>query len=134
MIHDIIHTVLLYIYRWYHGKLDRLAAEKRLNSSNVAGSYLVRESERKPGNYSLDFNGATGLSHFRVTAICGDYYIGGRKFPSLQALIGYYSTNGSLMKNEKLENPVAPPEPVHIAYRVRAKLPYDGTPDSDELR
>ena len=94
----------------------------------------MRESERKPGNYSLDFFGITGLSHFRITAICGDYYIGGRKFSSLQALIGYYTTLGSLMKNEKLEHPVPPPEPVHIAYRVRAQLPYDGTPDSDELR
>eukprot|EP00795_Rhopilema_esculentum_P006419 gene6419-11860_t len=118
---------------WYHGKLDRLEAENRINEAKKPGSYLVRESERKPGNYSLDFFGVTGLSHFRITAICGDYYIGGRKFSSLQALIGYYTTLGSLMKNEKLEHPVPPPEPVHIAYRVRAKLPYDGTPDSDEL-
>lgn len=118
---------------WYHGKLDRQEAEIRINEGGKCGSYLVRESERKPGNYSLDFFGATGLSHFRITAICGDYYIGGRKFSSLQALIGYYATVGSLMKNEKLEHPVPPPEPVHIAYRVRAKLPYDGSQDSDEL-
>lgn len=94
----------------------------------------MRESERKPGNYSLDFHGATGLSHFRITAICGDHYIGGRKFSSLSALITYYTHTGNIMKNEKLEHPIPPPEPVHIAYRVRAKLPYDGTPDSDELR
>eukprot|EP00794_Sanderia_malayensis_P009862 gene9861-10872_t len=118
---------------WYHGKLDRQAAEERLLRENITGSYLVRESEKKPGNYSLDFNGKTGVSHFRITAICGDCYIGGRQFPSLQALIGYYATSGCLMKNEKLDHPVLPPEPVHIAYRVRAKLPYDGMLDSDEL-
>ena len=115
-------------YSWYHGKLDRQEAEKRLVTYGKPGSYLVRESERMPGNYSLDFYGQTGINHFRITAICGDYYIGGRKFTSLQDLIGYYTKLGELMKNEKLEFPTEPPEPVRLANRVRAKLPHDGTP------
>ena len=31
------------------------------------------------------------ITNFRVTAVCGDYYIGGRQFDSLQDLIGYYT-------------------------------------------
>ena len=67
-----------------------MASEERLRSfrdertgSNL-GSYLVRESDRKPGSYVLSYLGKTGINHFRVTAVCGDFYIGGRQFDSLQ--------------------------------------------------
>lgn len=46
----------------------------------------------------------------RIIAMCGDYYIGGRRFSSLSDLIGYYSYVSCLLKGEKLESPVAPPE------------------------
>jgi Ras GTPase-activating protein 1 len=36
----------------------------------------------------LSYFGKTGIAHFRVTAVCGDYYRGGRQFDSLQDLIG----------------------------------------------
>lgn len=42
--------------------------------------------------------------------MCGDYYIGGRRFSSLSDLIGYYSHVSCLLKGEKLLYPVAPPE------------------------
>lgn len=42
--------------------------------------------------------------------MCGDYYIGGRRFASLSDLIGYYSHVSCLLKGEKLLFPVAPPE------------------------
>lgn len=63
-------------YRWYHGRLDRFTAEERLRVANKMGSYLVRESDRKPGSYVLSYLGRTGINHFRITAVCGDYYIG----------------------------------------------------------
>ena len=46
----------------------------------------------------------------RIIAMCGDYYIGGRRFSSLSDLIGYYSYVSCLLKGEKLQSPVAPPE------------------------
>lgn len=46
----------------------------------------------------------------RIIAMCGDYYIGGRRFSSLSDLIGYYSYVSCLLKGEKLLTPVAPPE------------------------
>uniref|UniRef100_A0A673M197 Ras GTPase-activating protein 1-like n=1 Tax=Sinocyclocheilus rhinocerous TaxID=307959 RepID=A0A673M197_9TELE len=45
-----------------------------------------------------------------IIAMCGDYYIGGRRFSSLSDLIGYYSYVSCLLKGEKLMSPVAPPE------------------------
>ena len=65
--------------------MDRFQSEDRLRSEKN-GSYLVRESDRKPGSYVLSYLGKTGINHFRVTAVCGDYYIGGRQFDSLQVL------------------------------------------------
>ncbi|XP_060692591.1 ras GTPase-activating protein 1 isoform X1 [Hemiscyllium ocellatum] len=120
--------------QWYHGKLDRTIAEERLCQAGRSGSYLIRESDRRPGSFVLSFLSKTGLvNHFRIIAMCGDYYIGGRRFSSLSDLIGYYSHVSCLLKGEKLLFPVAPPEPVEDRRRVRAILPYTKVPDTDEI-
>ncbi|XP_019876643.2 ras GTPase-activating protein 1 [Aethina tumida] len=118
---------------WYHGRLDRYQAEERLWQCNKLGCYLVRESDRKPGSYVLSYLGRTGMNHFRITAVCGDFYIGGRQFVSLNDLVGYYTECSDLLKRERLVIPVAPPEPVNDKKRVVAILPYTKMPDTDEL-
>ncbi|KAG8456401.1 hypothetical protein GDO86_002255 [Hymenochirus boettgeri] len=120
--------------QWYHGKLDRNIAEERLNQAGRTGSYLIRESDRRPGSFVLSFLSKTNVvTHFRIIAVCGDFYIGGRRFSSLSDLIGYYSHVSCLLKEEKLLFPVAPPEPVEDRRRVRAILPYTKVPDTDEI-
>ncbi|XP_053084822.1 ras GTPase-activating protein 1 isoform X1 [Pangasianodon hypophthalmus] len=120
--------------QWYHGKLDRTIAEERLRKARTPGSYLIRESDRRPGSFVLSFLSKTSVvNHFRIIAMCGDYYIGGRRFSSLSDLIGYYSYVSCLLKGEKLLSPVAPPEPVEDRRRVRAILPYTKVPDTDEI-
>ena len=42
--------------------------------------------------------------------MCGDYYIGGREFDTLSDLIGYYTCYSDLLKGERLQHPVPPPE------------------------
>ncbi|XP_048484401.1 ras GTPase-activating protein 1 isoform X2 [Plutella xylostella] len=118
---------------WYHGRLDRYTSEERLWAASKLGSYLVRESDRKPGSYVLSYLGRTGINHFRITAVCGDYYIGGRQFDSLPELVSFYSHCSDLLKRERLLEPVAPPEPVNDKKRVVAILPYTKMPDTDEL-
>ncbi|GAB1609426.1 ras GTPase-activating protein 1-like [Argonauta hians] len=118
---------------WYHGSLDRRTAEERLRKAGLVGSYLVRESQSKPGSYVLSYLGKTGLNHFRISYLCGDYYIGGRQFDSLSLLIGYYTRCSYLLKGEQLQEPVAPPEPVDDCRKVIAILPFSGMPDTDEL-
>lgn len=73
------------------------------------------------------------LFHCRITAVCGDFYIGGRQFISLSDLVGYYTSCSDLLKRERLVIPVAPPEPVNDKKRVVAILPYTKMPDTDEL-
>uniref|UniRef100_A0A4W4H8Y7 Ras GTPase-activating protein 1 n=1 Tax=Electrophorus electricus TaxID=8005 RepID=A0A4W4H8Y7_ELEEL len=120
--------------KWYHGKLDRTIAEERLRQARTPGSYLIRESDRRPGSFVLSFLSMTNVvNHFRIIAMCGDYYIGGRRFSSLSDLIGYYSYVSCLLKGEKLLSPVAPPEPVEDRRRVRAILPYTKVPETDEI-
>ncbi|CAH3132087.1 unnamed protein product [Porites lobata] len=119
--------------QWYHGKLDRTLAEERLMEDGREGAYLVRESDRKPGTFSISFLGKNGMSHFRITALCGDYYIGGRQFVSLNDLIGYYTVYSCLLKDEHLKHPVPPPEPVGGKKRVLAKYTYNKAPETDEL-
>jgi len=57
--------LLSILYRWYHGRLDRNVAEDRLRQARHLGSYLIRESDRKPGSYVLSFFGQKGMNHFR---------------------------------------------------------------------
>lgn len=47
---------------------------------------------------------------YRISAICGDYYIGGRRFDSMALLVGYYTSCSYLLKGEQLKFPVSPPE------------------------
>lgn len=117
--------------QWYHGKLDRAMAEERLLEAGLKGGYLVRESDRKPGSYVLSFFSVTGITHFRIIALCGEFYIGGRQFESLSHLIAYYSFKSCLLQDEVLEQPVPPPEPVDDRRRVKAILPYQAIPDAD---
>ena len=119
--------------QWYHGKLDRVAAEKRLLMSSKTGSYLVRQSDRKSNWYVLSYLGHQGINHFRIASLCGEFFIGGRKFDSLSHLIGFYTTVSDLLKNERLLHPVPPPTPVKDHKRVIAIHPYVKVPDTDEL-
>ncbi|KAK3098387.1 hypothetical protein FSP39_019002 [Pinctada imbricata] len=118
---------------WYHGRLGRQPAEDRLRTAGEIGSYLVRESERNKGSYVLSYLGKNGLNHFKISAICGDYYIGGRRFDSLSLLIGYYTSCSYLLKGEQLKFPVSPPEPVDDRRKVVAVYPFSKMPETDEL-
>ncbi|KAL6087829.1 hypothetical protein STEG23_009565, partial [Scotinomys teguina] len=60
--------------RWYHGKLDRTIAEERLRQAGKSGSYLIRESDRRPGSFVLSFLSQTNVvNHFSF--LKGDMFI-----------------------------------------------------------
>lgn len=46
-------SVLSLVHRWYHGHLSGRDAEKLLTDKGKAGSFLVRESQSKPGDFVL---------------------------------------------------------------------------------
>ncbi|KAF4015351.1 hypothetical protein G4228_006469 [Cervus hanglu yarkandensis] len=60
--------------QWYHGKLDRTMAEERLRQAGKSGSYLIRESDRRPGSFVLSFLSQTNVvNHFSF--LKGDMFI-----------------------------------------------------------
>uniref|UniRef100_A0A672P121 Ras GTPase-activating protein 1 n=1 Tax=Sinocyclocheilus grahami TaxID=75366 RepID=A0A672P121_SINGR len=121
--------------QWYHGMLDRTIAEERLRQARGPGSYLIRESDRRPGSFVLSFLSVTNVvNHFRIIAMCGDYYIGGRRFSSLSDLIGYYSyVQSELLTLQLIMHPCAPHICLEDRRRVRAILPYTKVPETDEI-
>lgn len=102
--------------------------EFRIERGNTLDYVRVLVVELKFEKTSIDKFGTN-----RITAVCGDFYIGGRQFDSLPDLIAYYTYRSDLLKRERLLHPVAPPEPVNDKKRIVAILPYTKMPDTDEL-
>ena len=102
------------VCRWYHGLISRHMAYMRLQDMGESGAYLVRDSQNQAGDYAISYLSKLGqIHHFKINAICGDYYIGGRQFSSLGDMIGYYANCSCILENERLEVPVLPPK-VHV--------------------
>ncbi len=56
--------------RWFFGKIKRADAEKKLlQSSNQTGTFLIRESESQPGNYSLSVRDGDTVKHYRIRKV-----------------------------------------------------------------
>lgn len=81
-------------HSWYHGSVSRTEAEYRL-SSGINGSFLVRESESKPGQYSISLRYDGRVYHYRITSgEDGSYYITpDAKFYLLSKLVHHHSQN-----------------------------------------
>lgn len=61
---------------------------------------------------------------FRITSICGEYYIGGRQFASLEDLVAYYTEFSDLLPGQKLIHPVAPDKVSSNLVNARLKIAH----------
>ena len=77
---------------WYHGKISRNRAEYLL-SSGINGSFLIRESESSPGQYSLSVRYEGRVYHYRVNNDPdGSLFVQeGIKFMSIPELVTYHN-------------------------------------------
>lgn len=77
---------------WYHGRIKRAEAEKVLNMNGVEGSFLIRESESKPGQYALSIRTGTIVKHYSIRTLDdGGYFITSRvTFKTLEQLVEHY--------------------------------------------
>jgi len=77
---------------WYFGKISRIKAEQLLNKSHYEnGTFLIRESESSPGDFSLSVKYGSGVQHFKVLRDgSGKYFLWVVKFTSLNKLIEYH--------------------------------------------
>lgn len=88
-------TSLIFVFiSWFFGKIKRADAEKKLLApGSPSGTYLIRDSETMPGNYSLSIRDGDSVRHYRIRKLDnGGYYITTRApFASLPELVEHYS-------------------------------------------
>ena len=68
--------VLLLLFSWYFGQIKRVDAEKLLRWNPEPGKFLVRQSESKPGDYSLSLHDCIELKHYQIRQLdAGGFFI-----------------------------------------------------------
>ena len=80
-------------HSWFHGNITRAEAELSL-SSGINGSFLIRESESKPGQYSISLRYDGRVFHYRIHTDpqTSQYYVTPEsKFETLPELVVYHS-------------------------------------------
>ncbi|XP_061527881.1 tyrosine-protein phosphatase non-receptor type 11b isoform X3 [Phycodurus eques] len=97
--------------RWYHGHLSGRDAEKLLTEKGKAGSFLVRESQSKPGDFVLsvltheekheNVDRKTKVTHVMIRyQQDGKYDVGGgERFDTLADLVDHYKKNPMVEKS-----------------------------------
>ncbi|XP_077454663.1 tyrosine-protein phosphatase non-receptor type 6 [Stigmatopora argus] len=88
--------------RWYHGHLSGPDAEKMLIAREESGTFLVRASLSKPGDFVLTVltderskSGARRVSHIKVMCQNERYTVGGSDmFDTLSDLVEFYKWKG----------------------------------------
>ena len=91
-------------HRWFFGAITRENAESLLEQSfNDCGSYLIRNSESTPGDYSLSVKCEQGVVHYKIKHSSKGYSISDwQPFESIPKLVAYYNeTSGELCTNLK---------------------------------
>lgn len=77
--------------RWYHGQLTAKEAEKIMFENGKNGSFLVRESQRQPGDFVLSVRTRDRVTHVIIRRQDNKYDVGGgEQFPDLVSLIDHY--------------------------------------------
>ena len=82
-------------HSWFHGNITRAEAELSL-SSGINGSFLVRESESKPGQYSISLRYDGRVFHYRIhmDPPTSQYFVTPEsKFENLPELVVHHSKN-----------------------------------------
>lgn len=77
---------------WFFGPIKRAEAEKLLRAHEKRGTFLIRESESKPGDYSLSVQDGENVKHYRIRRLDeGGFFITRRAvFNTLKELTEYY--------------------------------------------
>lgn len=79
--------------RWYHGQLTAKEAERMMLENGKNGSFLVRESQRQPGDFVLSVRTRDRVTHVIVRRKDNKYDVGGGlPFDDLVSLIEHYRT------------------------------------------
>ncbi|XP_052820621.1 tyrosine-protein phosphatase non-receptor type 11-like isoform X1 [Mya arenaria] len=81
--------------RWFHGHISGKEAEKQLMDNGKYGSYLVRESQSKPGDFVLSVKCEDKVTHVKIRRNHnGKFDVGGgEQLNTLSELVEHYKKN-----------------------------------------
>ncbi|XP_055550476.1 tyrosine-protein phosphatase corkscrew isoform X3 [Wyeomyia smithii] len=80
--------------RWFHGNLSSKEAERLIIERGKNGSFLVRESQSKPGDFVLSVRTEDKVTHVMIRWHENKYDVGGgQQFSTLCDLIEHYKRN-----------------------------------------
>ncbi|XP_055752666.1 GRB2 related adaptor protein a [Salvelinus fontinalis] len=80
-------------HAWFAGRVSRGVAEGRLRPRD-RGSFLVRESESAPGEFSMSVSYGDHVQHFKVLQDrSGQYFVWEETFFSLNQMVEFYHSN-----------------------------------------
>ncbi|KAH8419721.1 hypothetical protein KR009_001581 [Drosophila setifemur] len=86
--------VQLHGFTWFHGNLSGKEAEKLILERGKNGSFLVRESQSKPGDFVLSVRTDDKVTHVMIRWKDNKYDVGGgESFGTLSELIEHYKRN-----------------------------------------
>uniref|UniRef100_A0A4W5RKV6 Chimerin 1 n=1 Tax=Hucho hucho TaxID=62062 RepID=A0A4W5RKV6_9TELE len=111
-----------YYGREYHGMVSREEADQLL--SVAEGSYLIRESQRQPGTYTLALRFGNQTKNFRLYHD-GKHFVGEKRFESIHDLVTdglitlYIETKAAEYIAKMTINPIYE----HIGYTTLNKEP-----------
>ncbi|XP_051859811.1 tyrosine-protein phosphatase corkscrew isoform X1 [Drosophila albomicans] len=81
-------------FKWFHGNLSGKEAEKLILERGRSGSFLVRESQSKPGDFVLSVRTDDKVTHVMIRWQDKKYDVGGGdSFATLSELIAHYKRN-----------------------------------------
>lgn len=64
-----IQVLFVFCLRWFHGHLSGREAEKLILDKGKNGSFLVRESQSKPGDYVLSVRTDDKVTHVMIRCV-----------------------------------------------------------------
>ncbi|KAL5253947.1 hypothetical protein ACHWQZ_G013645 [Mnemiopsis leidyi] len=103
---------------WWYGRTSRAEAERILKTEGGDGSFLVRDSEANPGDFSVSVKYGDAVQHYKVLRDGeGKYFLWVMKFPSLNTLIKYHKeqsiskTQHIFLKDFRRKSDQPPPAP-----------------------
>ncbi|XP_018577630.1 tyrosine-protein phosphatase corkscrew isoform X2 [Anoplophora glabripennis] len=94
-INEFRKAFVYFSYKWFHGHLSAKEAEKLILDRGKNGSFLVRESQSKPGDFVLSVRTDDKVTHVMIRCTPDNRYDvgGGDQFSSLADLIEHYKKN-----------------------------------------
>ena len=80
----------VFLCRWFHPNLNRHQTEALLLHNGQDGSYLLRSSTSKVGEYSLSVKCANSVKHFQIGWNGENYIFGMGKFSNIEDFVSHF--------------------------------------------